>query len=57
MVDELRFYRGGGGGQYWLMDDFTYNETQTAVPEPATMLLLGFGLMGLGVARKRFKTI
>lgn len=31
------------------------NGTTTSVPEPATMLLLGFGLAGVAYARKRFK--
>ncbi len=40
-IDDLRFGGGGGGA---------------AVPEPATILLLGSGLLGMGVyARRRFK--
>jgi hypothetical protein len=43
-----------GTGSYWYMDNFTYNES-ASVPEPATMLLLGLGLMGIAGIRRKFK--
>lgn len=54
---EVQFFEdfgGPSGVDLTLPDGITYSST--AVPEPATILLLGAGLAGLGFARKRFKS-
>jgi hypothetical protein len=51
-IDKL-VIKSGGNGRWFAMDNFEY--TSAAVPEPATILLLGSGLFGLLGLRRRFK--
>jgi hypothetical protein len=52
-VSTLVFHNDTGtSGRWWLMDDFTYN--QSATPEPGSLMLLGSGVVGLaGMLRRK----
>jgi hypothetical protein len=51
-VNQLEFDVPGSNYAF-LMDNFTYNAGDP-VPEPCTLLLVGFGLVGLTAYRKKF---
>ncbi|MFA5111429.1 MAG: VPLPA-CTERM sorting domain-containing protein [Desulfobaccales bacterium] len=53
-IDTLIFEAAGGAGRYFLMDGFTYNPVSSA-PLPSTVLLLGSGIIGLALLRRRKK--
>ena len=60
-VDELRISSAGGvdhggdngSGTHFTMDNFTYNHE--VVPEPSSLALLGIGVVGVGLLRRRKK--
>lgn len=61
-IDELRISSSGGlkpttdlggDGTQFVLDNFTFNEQRTSVPEPGALALLGIGLAGLGLTRRR----
>ncbi|MDT8283217.1 MAG: VPLPA-CTERM sorting domain-containing protein [Gammaproteobacteria bacterium] len=60
-IDALRISAGGGvnaglggSGEFWVMDNFTFNEAIPGVPIPAAIWLFCSGLLGLvGMARRK----
>lgn len=53
-IGRVEFYQplsGAGDGVVW--DDFTFDAASSEISEPAAIAVLGFGLLGLGYARRK----
>ncbi len=56
VISFIEIANSGGGNNDPMIDAVIFDvSNQTSVPEPATMLLIGSGLVGLWGARKKFK--
>ncbi|MBU1056210.1 MAG: PEP-CTERM sorting domain-containing protein [Proteobacteria bacterium] len=55
-IDKIEIFSGAGGNNaHVCIDDITYNSgSSSAVPAPATMLLLGSGIFSLAGLKRRF---
>ncbi len=54
LVDQVEIF--SQANDFYVMDDVTYGSGGNNVPEPASLFLMGSGLLGLGgLARKRMK--
>lgn len=53
VFDELRFIELGADGSYLALDNLGFSPAVARVPEPATTALLGLGIAGLALMRRK----
>ena len=56
VVDEVRLFGTGAGFHPFGIDNIRWNTAGAEVPEPGTLALLGSGLLGIGLVRRRRKS-